>query len=387
VGERHAEAKGWQKIEEMSEDVSQYFFAIYDHGTDNGLVLGTGNKQGSSYKTMWYESDVYPEGTKDALWTFDAFDSSNNSGAKSGDAKWIIITNAGDPDVCLQSNDSPNNWNYRTENNGDGWTDRAYVSAAYLPEGYWTLQNNKGGSLGRHDGTDEMSGNAASEDIGRYDFYAILRGNYIAAVENIDKASEENPIDISYVITNADATRKNNFHANQPVGWTLSREDAFECEYANYLPAKVGSSYFNKWQGSGNLSDRTLSQQVSGLPSGKYRLSVRTSSSVIHQGAWLFANNDKADMTQLTNSTASVVTEINDGLLTLGVELKGYTSNDCKFDHFTLEYLGDPNAATSVGSLPQNANAPQQIYDLQGRRRNRPERGLNIIDGQIRMVK
>ena len=391
VGERHAEDKGWQKISAMPEDVSQYFFAIYDHGTDNALVLANGNKQGTSNKTMWYEADVYPEGNKSALWTFDAFTSNNYSGAKADAATWLVITSASYPDICLQSNDTPNHWNYRTENNGEGWTDRAYVSSAYLPDGYWTLTNNKGGgNLGRYDGTDEISGNTTSDNIGQYDFYAILRGQYVAAVENIDKASEENPIDISYVLTNADATRYNNFHAKQPVGWTLSRDDAFECEYSNYLPAKVGSSYFNKWQGSGNLTDRTLSQQVTGLPSGKYRLSVRTSSSVIHPGAWLFANSDKADITQLTDNTVSVITDVADGQLTIGVELKNYQSNDCKFDHFTLEYLGDPSA-TSIKTLPTaatslHAGAPR-IYDLMGRRLTRPTKGINIVNGQKVVIK
>ena len=386
----HSAEHGWQKIEALPEDVSQYFFAIYDHATDNGLVLATGNRQGAGYKTMWYESDVYPEVNKSALWTFDCFDSNNRSGAKIDDTaetKWLVITNAGDADVCLQSNDAPNNWNYRTENNGEGWTDRAYVSASYLPEGYWCLTNNKGGSLGRYDATDEISGDATGENVGRYDFYAILRGQYVAAAESFDKASEENPIDISYVITNADGTRYNNFHAKQPVGWTLSQDDAFVCEYSNYLPSKVGSSYFNKWQGSGNLTNRSLSQQVSGLPNGKYRLGVRTSSNVIHQGALLFANSDKADMTKLENNTASVTTEVTDGLLTLGVELKNYTSNDCKFDHFTLEYLG---GGTTDGITNHSAASPLAspvIFDLQGRRLARPAKGFNIVDGQKVIVR
>ncbi|MBO7378415.1 MAG: alpha-L-fucosidase [Bacteroidales bacterium] len=392
VGERHAEAKGWQKIDQLPEDVSQYFFAIYDNGTDNGLVLNTGNQQGSAYQTMWYEADVYPEGNKSALWTFDAFNSNNYSGALFGTAataKWLVITNAGNPDVCMQSNDTPNNWNYRTENNGEGWTDRAYVSAAPLPEGYWTITNNKGGGfLGRYDGTDEISGNAEGENIGHYDFYAIERGKYVAAVENLEKASEENPLDISYVITNGDGTRYNNFHAKQPVGWTLSQDDAFECEYANYLPAKVGSSYFNKWQGSGKLTDRSMKQQVSGLPNGKYRLSVRTSSSVIHQGAWLVANSGKADMTQLSNSTASVITEISDGKLTLGVELTNYQSNDCKFDHFTLEYLGQ-GSATGISNLStgQENRLNEEYFDLQGRRLSHPGKGINIRNGQMMIVR
>jgi hypothetical protein len=165
------------------------------------------------------------------------------------------------------------------------------------------------------------------------------------------------------------------------VGWTLSQEDAFEVEYANYLPAKVGDSYFNKWQGSGNLTNRSMSQQLTGLPNGTYRLSVRTSTSVIHAGAFLVANDQKADMTKLLNSTASIKAEVTDGTLTIGVELKNYTSNDCKFDHFTLEYLG--GAINGINDQKsQTANLKPQIYDLTGRRLNQPQKGINIIDGK-----
>ncbi|MBP5711608.1 MAG: DUF5013 domain-containing protein, partial [Prevotella sp.] len=383
--EMHAAEHGWQKIDALPDDVSQYFFAIYEHDTDIGLVLATGSQQGNAYQTLWYEDEVYPEVNKNAVFTFDAFDANNHSGVKTSNAKWLVITSAGNPDVCLQSNDNPT-WNYRTENNGEGWTDRAYVSVAYMPDGYWTLTNNKGGGfLGRYNGSDEISGNATGSDIGRYDFYAILRGQYAAVVENIDKASEETPIDISYIITNADATRYNNFHAKQPVGWILSQDDAFECEFGNYLPAKVGSSYFNKWQGSGNLSNRTISQQLSGLPNGKYCLSVRTSSNVIHPGASLFANSDKANMTTIgSNDNVSVTTNVTDGQLTIGVELKNYQSNDCKFDHFTLEYLGGDNSATNISpsQLYDSRSSAGTIYDLGGRRVGEPKKGINIVNGQ-----
>jgi alpha-L-fucosidase len=395
VGERHAENHGWQKITTLPDDVSQYFFAIFDHDTDNGLVLAAGNHQGSANKTMWYEADVYPETNKDALWMMDAFNTSNYSGAKGDATQWLVITGVGDADNCLHTVDN-STWYYRTENNGEGWTDRCYVTAAYLPESGWTFVNNKGGlNIGRWDGSDEVAGNATGSNIGYYDLYAILRGQYAAVVENIAKASEENPVDFSYLITNADGTRYNNFHAKQPVGWTLSQDDAFEVEYANYLPAKVGNSYFNKWQGSGNLTNRSISQQLTGLPSGKYRIAVRTSSSTIHTGAWLFANNDKADMTQLTDNTVSLTTEITDGTLSFGVKLESYTGNDCKFDHFTLEYLGNGTTTgiDDASRLMDNGKRRMDnvVYNLNGQklRANQAQlkKGFYIINGQKIIVK
>ena len=384
VEDMHSADNGWMKIEVLPDDVSQYFFAIYEHGTDNGLVLAAGNQQGKSYKTMWYQSEVYPEANKDALWMFDAFDSNNYSGAQATDMNWLVITSAGDQNACLQSYDNTT-YNYRTDNNGEGWVDRAYITPSYLPEGAWTLKNYKGGDyLGRWDSTDEIAGNTKDAAIGKYDFYSILRGKYVAVVENLDKASEDNPIDISYIITNYDATRYNNFHAKQPVGWTFSRDDAFEVEYSNYLSTKVGNSYFNKWQGSGNLTDRTISQQITGLPNGIYRLSVRTHSSVIYAGAFLFANSDRTDMTTVSGSgVVSVTTEIADGTLNFGVELKNYQSNDCKFDHFSLECLGAAEDVTGVETLaPDNHNST--YYDIFGRKLSgKPsQKGIYIMNGK-----
>ena len=388
VEEQHSAEHGWQQIEVMPSDVSQYFFALYEHDTQKGLVLAAGNHQGTANQTMWFESNVYPEGSKYALWTFDAFNSNNYSGTKDVALNYLTITSAGYADYCLQHD---NAWNYRTGDNGDGWPDRCYVIPAYRPEGYWTLQNNNGNNyIGHWDDTDEVAGNATDSRIGHFDIYAILRGQYASVVENLDNASADNPVDLSYLITNADATRYNRFHANQPIGWTLSQDDAFEVEYANWLPAKVGSSYFNKWQGSGNLTDRAISQQLTGLPNGKYRISVRTSSSTIHPGASLFANKEKTNMTTVsTGSTVSVDTELTDGQLTFGVELKDYQSNDCKFDHFTLEYLGRPEDVSGIVDMKSVGTAPKaaQVYTLQGVRLSTPGKGIYIHNGKKIVVR
>jgi hypothetical protein len=147
----------------------------------------------------------------------------------------------------------------------------------------------------------------------------------------------------------------------------------------------VGSSYFNKWQSSGNLSNRTISQKVTGLPNGTYRLSVRTASSVIHAGAWLFANSDKTDMTTVgSDGIVSVTTTIADGTLNLGVELKNYTSNDCKFDHFTLQLLSSDELPTGIAvNETVNANSrTSSVYDLLGRRLARLQKGINIVNGR-----
>ena len=90
-------------------------------------------------------------------------------------------------------------------------------------------------------------------------------------------------------------------------------------------------------------------------------------------------------MTQLTNNIASVTTEITDGSLSFGVELKNYQSNDCKFDHFTLEYLGGGETPSAITPVSRPNSVGQLIYDLSGRRLNRLQKGINIVNGKKRV--
>jgi hypothetical protein len=103
----------------------------------------------------------------------------------------------------------------------------------------------------------------------------------------------------------------------------------------------------------------------------------------MHAGASLFANSQKVAMTSITDNMVSLTTEVTDGTLNFGVELKNYQSNDCKFDHFTLEYLGhDPIVDNISNPNSQVTNLKSPIYDLLGRRSTRLTRGLNIVGGK-----
>jgi hypothetical protein len=70
------------------------------------------------------------------------------------------------------------------------------------------------------------------------------------------------------------------------------------------------------------------------------------------------------------------------------VELTNYQSNDCKFDHFTLEYLGQ-GSATGISNLTsgQENRLNEEYFDLQGRRLSHPGKGINIRNGQMMIVR
>ena len=66
--------------------------------------------------------------------------------------------------------------------------------------------------------------------------------------------------------------------------------------------------------------------------------------------------------------------------------IKGW-SNDCKFDHFTLEYLGNTTGIRDVEyGTPKHDKV---IYDLQGRQimNRKLPKGLYIIDGKKVLIK
>ena len=355
----------WEKLTALPDDVSQYFFAIYDHDTHQILALEDGVNQGS-YKTMWYKgySPMTPESSKNTLWTFDDFDKN-----------YYNITSVEDVQyTSMQTLESDLRYYRVYTDDHEGWADRAGVIPSYeeISGGCWTLVNYKARNsgdryIGHWDATDEIMGNRDNANKGKYDFYAVKRGKYVAMVEDIYSATEDNPIDISYVITNASATRGNTGN-RKVVGWNQETNNV-PIEYGSWLgtPAQVGSSYFNIWQSPGsNLANRRMSQTLTDLPAGRYRVSVRTNSSNVSAGAYLFANDDEPIRlnTVSESNVVSVVTNVTNGTLEFGVKLDDYKSNNCKFDHFTLEYLDRVTVPVTLGTNGYATFASPYALDL-----------------------
>ena len=147
----------------------------------------------------------------------------------------------------------------------------------------------------------------------------------------------------------------------------------------------------NNWQGSGRLSDRSVSQTVHNLPAGKYRLTAY--SMCDGDGALLFAGEKNAEMKHDGNADTSLdfeLTETTD--LTIGVRLKDYSSNNFKFDNIRLYYLGgyeDPTAIGGVPAAPAASSAPAAYYTLSGLRLLKaPTSGIyiEVKNGQSRKI-
>lgn len=305
--------EGWEKLSTLPEDLNDYFYTFYNYLS--GLKLNTGSNQGSEYKTLWYTEDLNPETDKDGLMTI----------VQNGE--YQVVTCANYPNYMLQTE-----WNaghfYRTHDNGGGdisWGNMSFQ----LSDGKWTIQNGKypdAGYWGHWDDTDEIAANRPTGDL--YDIHAIKRGQYL---QNVLTADFYNREDVSYVITNPEAERRS------AVGWTLSEADAFTTQSNTSLGNKTNTYYFEKWQQSGNLSDRSMSQTLTAMKEGYYTLEVNTN--VTNTGAYLFVNGEQVDLSSNENGVASVKVFVETGgTLEYGVKLEGYTSNWVAFDNFKLYY-------------------------------------------------
>ena len=329
-------ANGWTQITELpaAANLNDYFFVFSDsEGSGLGMVLGPGKNNGAANKTMIFTENFDPMTHKAALWTM------------AQDGEYNIITGVADPEFMLQTEDKKQ-WLFHTNDNGGGNLTWGYVKPAY--NGSWTIQNGKypeSGYLGAWNAIeegDEIAANVPLEDVrvAHFNIFASKRGKY---VENVETTHSQLCTDISYILTNAEATR------HSMVGWTLENTGTLSNDYIfqtinnGELSNASKDWFFEAWQRNGNLSDRQMSQTFTEMPAGRYTLSVRTDAA--DEGAYLFikdVTNDSEQTIQLSAHTGGAVrVELEltvSSTMQLGVRLDGYQSNWVKFDDFRLSY-------------------------------------------------
>ena len=202
-----------------------------------------------------------------------------------------------------------------------------------------------------------------------------------------------------------------------PFGWTFTKNgNEVNPENAGWYWGAInadggshmeGGHVFGVWNGS-NYGNIELSQTLTGLPNGKWKLSARLLNNHTENGnlARIFANynsilaGNRSDYSTLPQgetctfsgnwSTAdndmsqvmSVETEVTDGTLQMGVRANGFF----KIDDFRLTFVGYPIGISCI-PLPSNKDGVT-IYNLQGCRvDNTAKRGIYIVkyfDGSVR---
>jgi len=233
------------------------------------------------------------------------------------------------------------------------------------------------------------------------------------------KASDDNPLDCTGLIVNAD------FEANtatqQPTGWTVVKGEGAEGNYQVQTGFNGGVSmeFWSNTNGSGTKYD--FYQEIADLPAGTYVITADASNSLNDQeagpgtgAAYLYAGASNGTDTRVVVSEPiaiqpegcrdaynnySVVITLKEGeTLVIGSKNIGELSARwVMIDNFKLEYCGpnsekeessaDPTAIESVAT--STVSAPAAIYTISGAKVSSLKKGINIVrmaDGQVKKV-
>jgi len=149
-------------------------------------------------------------------------------------------------------------------------------------------------------------------------------------IDNDTPATMDSPFDVTGYITNP------GFEYRDMSGWTVEPAGYFQTQNNNQ-GFKVGGYYAEKWQASGALPEGTMSQTISSLPAGYYKLTANLGGN----GTFVDLNGKTAQWTADGNYTVGyVLAEGEDLTITAGKTAEG-TANWIHFDNFKLQFCGD----------------------------------------------
>ena len=152
-------------------------------------------------------------------------------------------------------------------------------------------------------------------------------------INNDLPASLEAPFDVTGYITNP------GFEYRDMTGWTMSPEGYFGTQ-KNDQSFKVGGWYAEKWQSqaSGALPEGSMSQTLTNLPQGYYKLTANLGGN----GTYVSLNDQTANWT--ADKDYELICIIGEGeplTITAGKTAEG-TANWVHFDNFKLYFCGEP---------------------------------------------
>ncbi len=309
------------KTDDAMVNPQNYFFTIWENSTTClALADGTSGYQGEDYKTMSFVSN--PDLTTDlsCLWEFD----------KTADGKYVMI-NATDREHMMQTEEDANFFRYRDVTA----LDVAKASVEFQTGSYnnWTVKSPNGYL---HRWEKDCADIAVDKYVGYHKIYAIPRSYYVMDVLRAKYgAYSGNPKDVTLLLANPDAAGTSGNKTIGIPGWNKSGSgdvmtkegDSDTFSYIN------GKSFFE-------VAQKTqISQTLSNLLAGKYRLSVPVKSR-----STLFVTVKSQNKTFKVDGIGTLSLEFECGkndVITYGIKVETVRTAD--FDNFRLYYLGDPN--------------------------------------------
>ena len=180
-------------------------------------------------------------------------------------------------------------------------------------------------------------------EIGVYGTFntSILRSWMILGmfelIDNDQLATMDSPFDVTGYMTNP------GFEYRDLTGWTQEPAGYFQTQNNNQ-GFKVGGYYAEKWQQTGALPEGKMSQTLTDLPAGYYKLTVNLGGN----GTYVDLNGKTASWTADKDYTVGYVLAENEDLtITAGKTAEG-TANWIHFDNFRLQFCGDVAAALTT---------------------------------------
>lgn len=306
-----------------------YFFTIWENSTTClALANGTAGYQGADYKTMSYGSNPDLANDLSCLWEF----------YKTADGKFVMI-NAGDREHMMQTEEDADFFRY----NDATTLDVAKASVEFQPSSSlnnWIINTPKGYV---HRWNKNFNDIVVDEIKGYHKIYAIPRRYYVMDVLRAKYgAYSGKPKDVTLLLANPEAAGTSGSRTVDIPAWDKSGT-------GNVITKEGDSNAFNVISGKSffqidGSKDLQISQTVSNLLAGKYRLCVSVKEANV---AYLYVGTKKCafnDGKYVSNGTLSFEFECDDNAsVTYGVKLSGKSTTGVQFDNFRLYYLGDPN--------------------------------------------
>lgn len=166
------------------------------------------------------------------------------------------------------------------------------------------------------------------------------------------------PYDATSILVNP------SFETGNTSGWT--NVGGFVGQNNTSFPYKAGTYYVERWKSTGNWTGLKLSQVVTDIPNGVYKVTAGALNNPnTTGGAFVFANEEKAEIFE-ANDYAVTVT-VTDNKLTLGYEVV-LGGNYVATDNFRLTYVSDgsPYVILSQETLFFDGNNLTKTFDVSG---------------------
>lgn len=159
----------------------------------------------------------------------------------------------------------------------------------------------------------------------------------LKAAEVACRLTQPGPFDATFAVTNPGFEDPNSFN-----GWI---NNGMQTQTNSDFPLKEGTRYVEKWTNYPNaLADGSISQTITGLPNGEYKMTV-VAHSVNHpdplapaEGGYLFAGSEETAVGEDGEYTVEAI--VLNHTLTIGFKIRNATANWVTVDNFQLYYVG-----------------------------------------------